>query len=188
LHQGDVILDVGSHVGLFALKALENGASKVIAIEPNPQNIECLRRNLKNEIASGKVVIYAKGAWDKDDFLEMSEVPDDSGEDSFVIQYKNSKETGRLPLTTIDKIVMELSLERVDYIKMDIEGAERMALAGASESIRRWHPRMAICVYHLPDDPIVIPAVINKTGLDYQQKCGSCILTDRILPQVYFFY
>ena len=49
---GDVVLDAGAHVGLYARKAVEKGAKTVVAIEPAPANLECLRRNLAAEIAA----------------------------------------------------------------------------------------------------------------------------------------
>ncbi len=152
-------------------------------IEPLPSSLECLRRNLEPEIRSGKVIVYPKGAWNKDDVLEM-----DANEESFV--FKASKdEIVKLPLTTIDAIAKELALPKVDFIKMDIEGSEREALAGASETIRRFHPRMAICVYHLPDDPVILPDIIRSVWAGYKQQCGSCILPNQhIIPEVYFYF
>ena len=51
-----------------------------------------------------------------------------------------------VPLTTIDKMVTELNLQRVDVIEMDIEGAERQVLTGTRATIAQFTPRMAICV------------------------------------------
>src|SRR5437588_10416559 len=45
VHSGDIVLDAGANVGVFTRKALWAGASKIIAIEPGPENLECLRRN-----------------------------------------------------------------------------------------------------------------------------------------------
>ena len=69
IHVGDIVLDAGANVGVFTRKALWAGASKVIAIEPGPENLECLRRNFASEIADGRVVLYPKGVWNKDDVL-----------------------------------------------------------------------------------------------------------------------
>jgi hypothetical protein len=69
-------------------------------------------------------------------------------------------------------MVAELHLDRVDFIKMDIEGAERHAIAGARTTIRRFHPCMALCLYHLPDDPLVIPAAVRSIDPNYQMSCG----------------
>jgi hypothetical protein len=51
---GDVVLDVGAHIGLYARHALKLGASKIVAIEPVPINLKCLQRNLKSETNSGR--------------------------------------------------------------------------------------------------------------------------------------
>ena len=58
-------------MGLYAKTALASGAKLVVAIEPAPENIECLRRNLAQEIAAGRVIVYPKGVWDKDDTLAL---------------------------------------------------------------------------------------------------------------------
>ena len=73
-----------------------------------------------------------------------------------------------LPVETLDQIVEQLRLDRVDFIKMDIEGAERRALEGARETLRRFKPRMAISSYHMHDDPAAIPAVVSKVQPGYK--------------------
>ena len=168
---GDVVLDVGASLGTFTRRALAAGARHVVAIEPVPELIECLRRNLSTEIAGGRVSIMTKGAWDRDDWLMMHHHADNGGLGSFILRTPGSAiDELRLPLTTIDKIAAELKLDRVDFIKMDIEGAERHALLGARETIRRYHPRMEICVYHLVDDLQVIPALFPA----YRSQCDRC--------------
>ena len=96
-----------------------------------------------------------------------------------------------LPITTIDKIVADLGLPSVDFIKMDIEGSERYALRGAEQTLKKFHPRMAICTYHLPDDPKVIPAVVESVGAGYRMQCGACTITNisrgHFRPAVMFF-
>ena len=186
---GDIVLDCGAHYGLFTRNALRSGASKVIAIEPAPLTLECFRRNLAEEIADGRVVVYPKGVWDKDDFLELSINHHESGANSFVVHREDDTPGGALPLTTIDKIVDELQLPRVDFIKMDIEGAERKALAGAVGTIKQFRPRMSITTYHLPDDPEAVPRVALAAEPGYKTECGVC--TDwgfRIRQDVLHFY
>lgn len=185
---GDVVLDCGANVGVYARKALERGASKVISVEPAPENLKCLRRNFAKEIEEGRVVIYPKGVWHKDDVLPMNVDPKNSAGDSFVIK-RDGSFTINLPLTTIDKLAAELKLDRIDFIKFDIEGAERNALRGGRNTIARFHPRMAICVYHLPDDPEAVPAAVKEAWAGYRYECGPCIVSDlRILPEVFFFF
>ncbi len=187
---GDVVLDCGANIGTYAKTALAAGASKVLAIEPVPQNLECLRRNLANEIASGKVVLVAKGVWNKDDQLTINVDPKNQAGASFVgTRGGEAHNTLLLPLTTIDRIVEELGLSRVDFIKMDIEGAERQALAGGGKTIARFHPRMALSVYHLEDDTTVIPSLALSYWSGYQRLCGPCRPGEgRLNAEVYLFH
>ena len=55
IHPGDTVIDGGAHIGVFTRYALQRGAARVIAIEPEPTNIACLEANLSVEIAAGQV-------------------------------------------------------------------------------------------------------------------------------------
>ena len=67
-----------------------------------------------------------------------------------------------LPVTTIDSLVEELRLGRVDFIKMDIEGAEQRALVGARTTLTTWRPRLAIAVENLPEDQYRVPELVRE--------------------------
>jgi FkbM family methyltransferase len=185
---GDIVLDCGANIGVTVRPALERGAKLVVAIEPAPENIESLRRNFKDEIAAGKVVIVEKGVWDKDDVLELKRDPTNTAADSFVM-LKDGSHGIKVPLTTIDKLVAELKLPRVDYIKMDIEGAEQRALAGGAGTIARFHPRLSLSAYHVPSDPVKIPEIVKAAWPGYTMECGPCAETEdhRIRPDVLYF-
>jgi FkbM family methyltransferase len=186
---GDVVLDCGANVGVYTREALKNGAKLVVAIELAPENIECLRRNFSQEIAAGRVIVYPKGVWDKDDFLTLNVDPENSAADSVVMKPEKSRQGPRVPLTTIDKLVADLKLDRVDYIKMDIEGAEQKALAGARETLRKFHPRMALSAYHVADDPRRIPELARAAWPGYRTECGPCADgTTFVRPDVIYFF
>jgi FkbM family methyltransferase len=186
IHRGDVVLDGGANVGVFTRKALWAGASKVIAIEPGPENLECLRRTFAAEIADGRVAVYPKGIWDKDDVLKLSVDPADSARDSFVRPIENARFID-IPLTTVDKMVEELHLTRVDFIKMDIEGAERKAIVGARNTIAKYRPRMALCIYHVKGDEIAVPQLVGQIVSNYKVTKTCLCALDRIQPEVAFF-
>lgn len=186
---GDIVLDCGANVGVTVREELLAGASKVIAIEPAPDNVESLLRNFKDEIAAGRVLVYPKGVWDRDDFLVLRVVPGNSAADSFVTHPPGSVETTKVGLTTIDKIAAELKLERVDYIKMDIEGAEARALAGARETLGKWRPRISVATEHEQNDPAELTRVIRAGNPAYERECGPCSEADyRIRPDVLYFH
>lgn len=185
---GDIVLDCGANVGVTVRVWLAAGAKQIVAIEPAPENIECLRRNFKDEIAAGRVIIYPKGVWDKDEILPMQIDPSNSAADSFVIHRQGDTEARGIPLTTIDKLVSELKLERVDFIKMDIEGAEQNALRGGARTLARFHPRLALTCYHLAEDIVRIPEIARAAWPEYRIACGPCGVADRhIRPDILYF-
>jgi FkbM family methyltransferase len=183
---GDVVLDCGANVGAYTRHALDRGAKVVVAIEMAPESLECLRRNLEREVTGGRVIIYPKGVWNKEDELQLS-TGDDWASTASSVVLDRGKRGPKVPLTTIDKLVAELQLLRVDFIKMDIEGAEMQALEGARATVRRFHPRMAISVEHRPTDPDRIPGVVHGLWPEYVSECGPCTnVNGSIQPDVLF--
>jgi FkbM family methyltransferase len=186
---GDVVLDCGANIGVFTRVALDRGARTVVAIEPAPENLESLRRNFKEEIAAGRVIVYPKGVWDKEDMLTLRRDPSNTAADSFVILKDKNAASIQVPLTTIDKMVEELKLERVDYIKMDIEGAETNALGGGHATIAKYHPRMSLASYHIPTDAQRIPEIVRLAWPEARMEVGPCAETEdgRVRPDVLYF-
>ena len=174
VQKGDVVLDCGANVGAYTREALNMGASLVVAIEPAPLNVECLRRNFKREIEEKRVIVAALGVWDKDDELPLYEDPANSGADSFVIRGPNDRISHRIPLTSIDKLANQLHLLRVDMIKMDIKGATVKALTGAKGILVSHRPRLAISTEELEDNPIEIRSHVMSLQPAYKMACGLC--------------
>jgi len=188
VRSGDIVLDCGANVGVYTRYALEAGAKLVVAIEPAPENLECLRRNFQSEVSSGRVIIYPKGVWDKDDVLTLQVDPNNPAADSFVIRREGGREVAQIPLTSIDKLASELQLPKVDYIKMDIEGAEQRAITGARKVLERFHPRLSLSAYHHPSDPSRLPVLVREAWTGYRMECGPCAVAGfRIRPDVLYF-
>lgn len=185
---GDVVVDVGAHVGTFTSQALQAGAAKVIAVEPDPVNIECLHRNFTAEIAAGKVLVVPEGAWDKDDSMDFHIGEANSGTGSLVA--KEGSRIIKVRVRKLDDMLAELGVTKVGFIKMDIEGAERHALAGAALCLKRDRPRLMLDAYHLPDDSVVLPALIKRLDPAYHFIPGPCSLDkakDAIVPQEMYY-
>ena len=173
---------------MFTRYALNQGAARVISIEPNPANILCLKRNFAAEIAAGRVTIIEEGVWDEASTLELSLHAHDTARPTLHQLPGGRAGSIQVPVRPLDEIVAELGLEKIDFIKMDIEGAEREALKGANGTIARHRPRMAICTYHRAQDPVVIPQVALAAVPDYNvQTKGFQINDSRTHPKVMFF-
>jgi FkbM family methyltransferase len=152
--EGDVVMDVGAHLGTFVLHALERGAGLVVAVEPQPVNLVCLKQTLEKQISDGRVILVEAAVWRESGTLEFDVVEGSHGSARGSVSESGSVTVKAM---TLDEIVEQLDLTQVDFIKMDIEGAEREALAGGGRTIRQFAPTMALCVYHRDDDPIVVP-------------------------------
>ena len=186
---GDIVLDCGASDGDFSREALKAGAKLVVAIEISPTSVECLRRNLAGEIAGKRALVYPKGVWNKNDILTLNVSDENFAANSVVLHPEGTHAAVQVQLTTIDQIVTELALPRVDFIKMDIEGAEVNALHGARETLRRFRPRLAIATEHKPDDEISIPNAVRAIRSDYHAECGYCAQSGgHIRPEAMYFY
>ncbi len=186
---GDTVIDCGAHIGIFTRFALQRGASRVIAVEPDPANIAAFEANLAEEIASGKVILVKAGVWHENTRLDLFEPEANSGANSFVPTWEvGSARVSGVPVLPLDEIAQNLQLDRVDFIKMDIEGSERHALRGATSTLKQFKPRMAICTYHLPDDPAAIPEIVTAARPDYLIHGKDVEFhDDHVQPKVLYF-
>ncbi|MEN6604991.1 MAG: FkbM family methyltransferase [Bryobacteraceae bacterium] len=189
VQNGDVVLDCGANVGVFTRHALDRGARLVVAVEISPQNLECLRRNFAAEIKAGRVIVYPNGVWDREEERDLRIYEDQSGGDSVALQFPGSRPGPRVRLTTIDILAAELKLDRVDFIKMDVEGAERKALAGARLTVEKHRPRMSIALEHELADREETPRLVRTLWPDAQLDYGPCVCVEtefvrRLQPEV----
>jgi FkbM family methyltransferase len=167
---GDVVIDAGGCWGetslYFANEAGPNGA--VVAFEFIPSNLAVLKCNRDlNPHLIGNYHVVEHPVWSTSglklyyvDWGPGSRVTDD-------IDKYHSWE-GMVETVTIDETLALLGLNRVDFIKMDIEGAELDALKGAEASIRAHRPKLAISLYHKPDDFETIPRYLAGLNLGYR--------------------
>jgi FkbM family methyltransferase len=186
VHTGDVVLDVGSHLGGFALYAFQNGASRVVAFEPDPGNLACLKQTFSREIRDGKYLLVEAAVSGSPGRISLLQHPNSSmsrtveqGDQAALKDWEKKvfkpwqaftpqERTVEVQAVTIDDTLARERLDKVDFVKMDIEGAERYALAGAQGLLRRLRPRMVLCTYHRPDDAAVLPDMVLKAQPAYR--------------------
>lgn len=165
IHDSDVVIDVGAHLGTFTRIALRHGARLVVAVEPDPVNAVCFERTFAPEIAAGRVRLVQAAAWHSPGLLTFE--VGGASQTGHVADSQSARGVA-VRAVTLDAMAEELKLDRVDFIKMDIEGAERHALAGARRILATHKPRLAICIYHAPDDPAVVPRVVRAANATYE--------------------
>lgn len=138
---GQTVIDLGANLGIFAARAarLVGPMGRVIAVEPHPDNFRRLLGNAaRNGLAWLDCVQAAAG--DREGEAPLF-VHDRGGNHSLV---RGTGKSVPVRVRTVDGIVRELGLTRVDFLKIDIEGAVTAALRGARETIRRFRPRIAL--------------------------------------------
>jgi FkbM family methyltransferase len=167
---GDVVIDAGGCWGETSMYfAHEVGpAGACVAYEFIPSNVAVFERNLAlNPHLASRVVLVQRPVWSSSgnvlhfvDWGPGSRVAADPA-DRF-------RPDGQTETITIDETLQQLGLDVVNFIKMDIEGAELDALKGAEASIRRHRPKLAISLYHRPEDFTEIPRYIDSLDLGYR--------------------
>jgi FkbM family methyltransferase len=185
---GDVVIDCGTHIGAFTRVALNEGASLVIAIEPEQANLAAFQRNFAKELKAGKVRLIPKGVLDAAGKLQLhlSKV----GDSHSIVIPQNAGKDEAIEVTTLDSLADSLKLQRVDFIKLDIEGSEQKALQGARNVIRRFQPRLAVSSYHQKGDPAAICSIVWQVRADYL-VVSKDLLESRdgtAVPKVLFFF
>lgn len=162
ISKGDIVVDAGANCGMFTLLAsnLVGKDGRVIAIEPDPKNLEVLEKNLelnsiKNVIVIGKA-LYSKDAVTLGFHQEgvMSR-----------LTTSETEATTTVETVTLDTIVKELNL-RPTKLKMDIEGAEKYALLGMTNTIGNINTLEA--EIHSQDDLNVLNSICSK--FDFKEE------------------
>lgn len=166
--EGDIVIDAGGCFGDTALYfAHKAGASgKVFSFEFMPDNIKVFKQNLAlNPSLASRVEIVPNPLWSSS--AERLYV-EGAGTGAHITSTPKNSSSLQVDTMSIDNLVKSKGLNQVDFIKMDIEGAELAALKGAIETISTYKPKLAICVYHQLADFWEIAQWIDSLGLDYQ--------------------
>jgi FkbM family methyltransferase len=147
---GGTFVDVGAHIGYYALKAARVVGPKghVIAVEPDPDTVRQLRDNIQ---ASGANVIAVQPVACSDSETELdlfAAMRANTGETS--LSRANAQQSGGVSAVyhvrarPLDAIIQEAGVSRVDVMKIDVEGAELLVLKGAKQTLARYGPILIV--------------------------------------------
>lgn len=148
-------VDVGAYIGDTVeqfFKFFPNWEGNYYCIEADKKNYK--RLNEWVEAIDKKIIRFNCAVWDHEGELRF-----DSTSFAGSVGSKVSSEGELVKCHSIDYL---LKNERIDFLKMDIEGAEKKALLGAKEVINKNNPILAICIYHKQEDYFKIPLVIQQ--------------------------
>lgn len=168
----DVVIDGGANEGslsvVYSKKVGIKG--KVFAFEPDSKNIITLKNNISLNKQTDNIELISKGLWYTDDTIQFFEAG--SVGSSVFYEDENSVKVS-IGATSIDSFIQSKELDKLDFVKMDIEGAEIEALNGALNVIKKLSPNFAIASYHVVNKEqtyIKLEEFFKKIGFPYRTE------------------
>jgi FkbM family methyltransferase len=172
-------IDCGAYIGdtIEELMKQSTNVNYTLSFEPDQKNLLKLQEQiflLKQKFHTTNFFAYPAGVYSTNDILKFA----NNGIDSSASFDDNS--TLEVPVVSLDTIILNSD---PNFIKMDIEGAEKEAIIGAKKTIQKYKPNLAICLYHRPEDLWELPLLIHEIEPSYdmylrvhEDMCLSTVL------------
>ncbi len=164
---GWTVVDVGAHVGYFTVMAasLAGPTGRVVAIEADPNNAACLQRNI-DALAPSALGLWC-AALERDGRVVLSRSPEANTGDSRAYDWAVSGDTVEVLGVRLDDIWP--SEQRVDLVKIDLQGTDQQALAGFARTLEKWLPIVVLefwpeAIEEHGDDPLEVLALYAGWG------------------------
>ena len=159
---GDISLaaDLGAYNGDTAkeLKARYPSIQKIYALEPDRRNFRKLSE-YASQLTDTELIPINAAAWNEEAILTFA---DSGSRNSGAFAKGKQIEVSAISLDSV------LAGGSVDYIKYDVEGAERQAIEGSASTIQIYAPRLSVSVYHRSEDIFALPLQISAIYPDYK--------------------
>lgn len=160
---GDVVIDAGTYLGETAVRfALDAGpGGRVLALDPSTFHARVAQENVERNGLERRVRVFAAGlgqtstVGDVTTLLPSADAAPQAADEGRRIQEGDAQ-------VALDDLYRMAGVEKVDFIKMDIEGYEIPALEGAHDTISTHRPKLAISIYHRLTDLWAIPNLIRR--------------------------
>ena len=171
-HEGDVVIDLGGCYGDTALQFsyMVGNKGKVYTYEFIPGNLNIFKKNLAlNPALKDAIEVIEHPVWDSSDKKVYYK---DAGAGSHISFEPFKGNTGETTTLTVDDFVKNYNIEKVNFIKADIEGAEPYAIKGAINTLKKFTPTLAFTIYHSMNDFTSIVKQIADLNLGYKFYLG----------------
>jgi FkbM family methyltransferase len=146
VNRGDVVVDLGANVGVFTLFAASRAAGvHVHACEPSPRCVEALRRNIEASNL-GNVTVHPLAVAAEAGIVQLHMCEENWARNSITDTW-TSGQSVKVPAVSLDELIHQCGADRIDLLKVDIEGAEYDVLSDRNHpSLQR--VRRIVCEYH----------------------------------------
>lgn len=141
---GAVCLDIGANIGFFAVYLARHcPGGRVVAFEPGKVNVEHLRRNIELN-GLDNVEVEARGVFDTTGTLTLNFTPQNPGGSFISDTAIDAGDLESIEVVTIDTWAEDHNLQRLDIVKIDVEGSELRVIRGADRTLRRFKPALFV--------------------------------------------
>jgi len=148
VHEGMIVLDIGANIGMYSilLSKLVGSYGRVYAFEPDSSTFNILTQNLSLSKCEN-VFPFKIAISDSNSFVKMTKPTDQSGDAFHFIQPTSDfgDSSNIVQTITLDQFLLEQNIPQVDFIKIDIEGAELLCLIGARNLISGPKSPVLVC-------------------------------------------
>lgn len=157
-------IDGGAYTGDTAGQMLRHFPmlKKLYAIEPDAKNFKKLEKYAADAKTDVQILPVRAALWQQDGEAVFAAA---GNRNSSLVAASYEHREMPVPLVTIDTLAAH---DTIDYIKWDVEGAEREAILGAEKIIRRDHPALAVSLYHRSTDIFELPLLIHQISKEYR--------------------
>lgn len=170
LREGMHAVDIGSNIGYYVIleAKIVGDKGKVIAIEPYPDSVSLLKKNIKFNKVENVVEIFEIAVGKEDGYMRFY-IYDQANWNS-LIPFHKSKSSIIVKVSPLDKII---NLERVHFIRLDVEGFEPEVIEGSIEIIKKNKPLLCIELHpHIRDPEAIKNMLLKLEQTGYYVKYG----------------
>jgi FkbM family methyltransferase len=178
--EGDIVVDIGAHIGRYTIIASKRvGANgKVVAIEANPSNFEMLNRNIKlNRLTN--IISLNNAVYSKETKLKLYLPGEELGHTTYNTvmsdRAKNEDKFVEVSANTLDYLLQLKEITDVNWIKIDVEGAEFEVLKGATNVLSKSKDIALLIEIHGPDNYRLILKFLRLYNfkIEFEKTYGS---------------
>ena len=177
---GAVIIDIGAHIGLFSIIASQvtGKTGKVYAFEPAPSTYALLQKTVVINHEEQVIETFQKAVGKANGKITFFVSDDKADNSNSLVNYKEDRSLHGIDVavTTIDIFVKEKNINRLDFIKIDVEGAEFDTLQGAAETLKNLRP---VCIVAIHPEPIAAKGDKLEAIYDFIVSCNYRITLAR---------
>lgn len=148
LSEESVFVDIGANFGLYSLVASQKitNSGKVICFEPFPKNYAALKKNIslnsKSNIISENIALG-----DKKDELSLYYQPNEKNLGIVSANFMENSKTIEVDVMSLDEYVNENGIDKIDFIKIDVEGFENQVIVGMKKTLELFSPMILIEIF-----------------------------------------